>query len=319
MMRKKELTLKKRTSQKRRFIFLFLLPVIITFVVFYAYSMITVFISSFMKWDYTNLANPEFLGFDNLFENYRYIFTEYPFFLEALRNSLIWAGLGVLIQVPLAVTIALALSKKLKGWKFVRNIYIIPSVISTAAMGLIFLQLYNPNHGAINQIIQFFNPDFSGAILLTPGVNIIAMTCAYIFFAAPSTMMVLGQFLAIPKEIHEAALMDNITGWKFDWYITLPIIKETVKTISILAATSGFLLYNEVFFLTNGAAGTKSISFVIRELAVSSSRTQYARANTVGVIQIIGGMLIILCINFLFRSRRKNKAMIMEMKGGDSE
>ena len=50
------------------------------------------------------------------------------------------------------------------------------------------------------------------------------------------------------------------------------MIKGTIKTVSIMAATSGFLLYNEVFFLTNGAAGTKSISFVIRELAVASSR-----------------------------------------------
>ena len=86
-----------------------------------------------------------------------------------------------------------------------------------------------------------------------------------------------------------------------------PMIKETIKTVSVMAATSGFLLYNEVFFLTNGAAGTKSISFIIRELAVSSSRTQYARANTIGVIQIIGGMLIILCINLIYRDNKKSR------------
>lgn len=92
---------------------------------------------------------------------------------------------------------------------------------------------------------------------MTPGLNIIAMTCAYIFFAGTSTIMILGQIFAIPQEIHEAAILDNITGWRREWYITIPMIKETLKTVSIMAATSGFLLYNEVFFLTNGAAGTK--------------------------------------------------------------
>ena len=46
---------------------------------------------------------------------------------------------------------------------------------------------------------------------------------------------------------------------------------------------------------------------LIRELAVASSRTQYARANTIGVIQILGGMLIIVCINILFRERKRLK------------
>lgn len=303
----KQNTMKTRKAQKQRFIFLFLLPTLVCFFLFYFYSVVTIFATSFTKWDYTNLTNPEFLGLDNLFANYKYIFTEYPFFKEALKNSVIWAIIGVCVQVPLALTVAIALSKKLPGWKVSRNLYIIPSIISSAAMGLIFLQIYNPNYGVVNQIIRLFNPNFTDAILLTPGINIIAMTCAYIFFAGTSTIMVLGQIFAIPQEIQEAAILDGISGWRREWFITIPMIKETIKTVSVMAATSGFLLYNEVFFLTNGAAGTKSISFIIRELAVSSSRTQYARANTIGVIQILGGMLIILCINFIYRERKSKK------------
>ncbi|WP_161978827.1 carbohydrate ABC transporter permease [Streptococcus sp. S784/96/1] len=303
----KQNTMKTRKTQRQRFIFLFLLPTLACFFLFYFYSVVTIFATSFTKWDYTNLTNPEFLGFDNLFANYKYIFTEYPFFKEALRNSIVWAIIGVVVQVPLALTVAIALSKKLPGWKVSRNLYIIPSIISSAAMGLIFLQIYNPNYGVVNQIIRLFNPNFTDAVLLTPGLNIIAMTCAYIFFAGTSTIMILGQIFAIPQEIQEAAILDGISGWRREWYITIPMIKETIKTVSVMAATSGFLLYNEVFFLTNGAAGTKSISFIIRELAVSSSRTQYARANTIGVIQILGGMLIILCINLIYSERKSRK------------
>lgn len=303
----KVLSLKNRKKQKNRFIFLFLLPTIICFFLFYFYSVVTIFVTSFTKWDYSNLNNPQFLGWDNLFENYKYIFTEYPFFSEALRNSLIWAVVGVVIGVPLSLTVAIALSKKLVGWKLTRNVYIIPSIISSAAMGMIFLQIYNPNYGVVNQVIRLFNPEFESSILLMPGINIVAMTCAYIFFAGTATIMILGQIFAIPTEIYEAAVLDNIVGWRREWYITIPMIKDTIKTIAIMSGTAGFLLYNEVFFLTNGAAGTRSISYIIRELAVASARTQYSRANTVGVVQIIGGMLIIVCVNTMFGEVRRNK------------
>ncbi|MDS2979520.1 sugar ABC transporter permease, partial [Streptococcus pneumoniae] len=83
------------------------------FFLFYFYSVVTIFLTSFAKWDYTNLNTPEFLGFDKLFENYRYVFKEYPFFTEALINSVRWAVIGVIIQVPLAVSVAITLSKKL--------------------------------------------------------------------------------------------------------------------------------------------------------------------------------------------------------------
>lgn len=301
---------KKRSSLSMRrtgFIIAFLAPTLIAFCIFYLYPIITVFVTSFCKWDYTNLTNPEFFGFDNLWENYKYIFHKYPFFWEALRNSTLWAVLGAVIQIPIATLIALALSRKVKGIKFVRNVYIIPNMISTAAMGVIFLQLYNPSYGIINPIIRLFKPDFTDNILLLKGPAFIAMTCAYIFFTGTTTLMILGNIMAVPEEVREAAMLDGASGMKQDWYITIPMIKGTLKTVSILAATAGFLLYNEVYFLTKGAAGTYSISYVIRELAITSPRTQFGRANSVAVIQILAGMVIILVINFVYSISLKKK------------
>ena len=78
--------------------------------------------------------------------------------------------------------------------------------------------------------------------------------------------------------------------------------------MSILPATSRFLLYNEVYFLTKGPAGTYSISYVIRELAITSPRTQFGRANAVALIQILAGLVIILVINFVYSvSLKKEK------------
>ena len=248
-----EITGKKQKLRKNAFILFFLLPTLVCFCVFYLYPIATVVISSFAKWDYTNLNDMQMYSFGHLFDNYKYIFEKYPYFWEGLRNSCIWALCGLVVQVPIATGVALVISKKCRGWKLARNIYVIPNIISSAAMGLIFLQLYNPKYGIINEIIRVFVPNFQ----------------------------------------------DNVL------FIVLPLIKDTIKTISILSVSAGFLLYNEVYFLTNGAAGTKSISFLIRELAVVSPRAQYARANAIGAIQILGGLVLILIINMLFRERKQ--------------
>ncbi len=289
---------KNRLGIKRQlFILAFLAPTIIAFCMFYLYPIITVLATSFCKWDYTNIQAPQFFGFANLFENYKYIFDTYPYFWEALGNSLSWALLGVVLQIPVATLIALAFSRKGRSVKIIRNIFIIPNMISSAALGMIFLQLYNPSYGIVNPVIRIFKEGFTDNILLLKGPAFWAMTFSYIFFTGTTTLMILGNIMAVPEEIKEAAKLDGASGWKADLYITIPMIKDTLRTVSILSATSGFLLYNEVFFLTKGAAGTYSISYVIRELAITSPRAQFGRANSVASIQILVGMAIIFAIN----------------------
>lgn len=294
--------LKRNPLQWRRsgFIAFFLIPTLVAFCLFYLYPIITVFYTSMCKWDYTNLANPQFWGFDEMWTNYKYIFTEYPFFWEAFRNSSLWALLAIVLQIPISTFMALAFSRKMRGTKLIRNIYIIPCMISSAAMGLLFRQLYNPTYGIVNPVIELFLPGFKENILLLNGPAFIAMTCAYIFFTGTTTLMILGNIMAIPEEVREAAILDGVSGLRLNWYITLPMIKDTLRTVSILAATSGFLLYNEVYFLTKGAAGTYSISYIIRELAIVSPRAQFGRANAIAVVQILMGMVIIIVINLLY-------------------
>ena len=299
----------KKDLGKKLFILAFLIPSCACFLIFYAYPIVQIIATSFCKWDYTNLNNPVFYTGEEMFSNYKYIFTQYPYFWEALRNSLCWALVGVCIQVPLTLIIAIVLSKGLRGSKAARNIYIIPSVISSAAMGLIFLQLYNAKYGPIQKIIQIFNPEFTDSILFVEGANFWAIVFAYVFFCGTTAIMLLGQIHSIAPELYEAAKIDGATGWKRELYVTIPMVKPTLKTVTTLAATSGFLLYNEVFFLTNGAAGTKSISYIIRELAITSTRTQYARANTIGAVQILIGLALVGIINVAFREwnfKKKN-------------
>ena len=114
--------MKNKLSRNRKaFIIAFLAPTIIAFCIFYLYPIITVFLTSFCKWDYTNITSPEFFGWKEMWNNYDYIFSIYPYFWEALRNSAAWALLGVVVQIPVSTLIALAFSRKVKGIKTIRD------------------------------------------------------------------------------------------------------------------------------------------------------------------------------------------------------
>ena len=105
--------------------------------------------------------------------------------------------------------------------------------------------------------------------------------------------MILGNIMAVPEDVREVLWLDRRQRSEAGLYITIPMIKDMLRTVSILSATAGFLLYNEVYFRTKGSSRTYSISYVIRELAITSTRTQFGRANAVADDSDPAGMLII--------------------------
>lgn len=165
--------------------FCLLAPCTILFLIVYAYPLVTIFLTSFCKWNYENFTAPEFLGWSNLFDNYIKLFRYDANFKMALVNSLKWVALTLLIQVPFTILVALTLSKKMRGWKFTRNMFLIPNIISTAAIGLIFLNLYSPARGIVTELCN----------RIWPGSDISVLSNSkYAFWGVTFTFILFGRF-----------------------------------------------------------------------------------------------------------------------------
>lgn len=294
----------KTKNKKTMFIILFLLPSVILFGIIYGYPLLSIFITSFQKWNFKNITHPTFLGFNHLFDNYIRLFTKDYYFLTALINSLKWMVLALIIQVPLAVIVALVLSNKPRGWKFTRNVFVIPNIISSAAIGLIFMNLYDPSRGAIKEIVKLFNPNTNINILANEKMAFWGVTFSFILFAGTSALLVMAQIFAIPKPLFESAEIDGATQMQTIKHITLPLIKNTIGTVAILAANYGLLIYNEIAFITSGGPdrATYSISLYIEQTALGSSKLNFALANTAGVIQLIIGLVLVGLLTKVFNT-----------------
>ena len=290
--------------RKKGFILTFLAPCTILFLIVYAYPLITIFLTSFCSWNYENFTAPAFLGWEHVFDNYTKLFLYDANFKMALINSLKWVSLMLLVQVPFTILVALTLSKKMRGWKFTRNMFLIPNIISTAAIGLIFLNLYSPARGIVTELCNLIWPGSDVSVLSNSKYAFWGITFTFILFGGSYCLLLLTQIFSIDPAIYEAARIEGASDRQIDLHITLPLLRPMIGTVSVMAANYGLLLYNEIALITSGGPdnATYSLSYYIYKTSLGSTKLNFARGNTAGVIQFVLGIVIVCLINRAFRS-----------------
>ena len=112
------------------------------------------------------------------------------------------------------------------------------------------------------------------------------------------------QIFSIDPAIYEAAKVDGANERQLDLKIRLPLMRPMIGTVSVMAANYGLLLYNEIALITQGGPdnATYSLSYYIYKTGLGSTKLNFARANTAGVIQFILGLLLVGFINKAFRT-----------------
>ena len=262
------------------------------------------FLTPFCSWNYENFTAPEFLGWEHVFDNYIKLFLYDANFKMALINSLKWVSLMLLVQVTFAILVSLTLSKKMRGWKFARNMFLIPNIISTAAIGLIFLNLYSPARGIVTELCNLIWPGSDVSVLSNAKYAFWGITFTFILFGGSNCLLLLTQIFSIDPAIYESARIEGASDSQIDLHITLPLLRPMIGTISVMAANYGLLLYNEIALITSGGPDntTYSLSYYIYQTSLGSTKLNFARGNTAGVIQFILGIVIVCLINRAFRS-----------------
>lgn len=136
-----------------KWIYLFLLPTTVIFLMFYLVPIFQVFVTSFTQWDGFN--DPVFNGI----RNYQNLFTSSAF-LISLKNLFLWSIIAMFFHVGFGTLVAFVLYQRKRGWKVTRAVFMIPNVISAAAWAMIYRFFFNNNFGILNSIIRTIDPDF---------------------------------------------------------------------------------------------------------------------------------------------------------------
>ena len=281
-----------------KWIYLFLLPTIIIFAMFYVMPVIEVFVTSFTKWDGFNA--PQFNGLDN----YINLITSSSF-LIALKNLLWWCLIAVFLHVGFGTLVAFVLYQRPRGWKVTRTVFMIPNVISAAAWAMIYKFIFNNDFRILNSIIRVFNPDFNVQWFYQSPWAFWAVTLTWLFYAVIVTLIVLGDLMNIPPELNEAAVIDGATGWQMIRHIQLPLCRAAIGTSVICSLTSRIAMYEQIALTTSGGPGDDTMSLPIL-LVKGLLDYRYGYANAVGVVMFIIGLVILGVVSKMFRMDESN-------------
>jgi raffinose/stachyose/melibiose transport system permease protein len=288
-------------SNNKKWILIFLAPGLLLFAFVFLSSVIVLFGSSFTKWSIG--SDISFTGLSN----YIYLFTKDDGFIKSMVNTIIWILLQSTVHVVIGVTLALILAKKRWYSNAVRTIFFIPNIISSAALGMLFLCIMNPQFGMVNNLIsKITGHAFNQNWFMDPKTCFMAVTMTWLPYAGLVTILVIAEMSSISDEIYEAAKIDGASSFQTDLYITLPLMKNIIGTATVLAATSMLQKLDIIMMTTSGGPGIRTMNLPMYLYRTVFTNNDYALANTQGVILSLLGVVTLLTIRMIYKMDKED-------------
>ena len=283
---------------------LYLLPAIAFLGVFMVYPLFDVVIYS-LEEGY-NSASQSFFGVG--LYNFSYVLHD-PYFLQAVKNTLIL----VVITVPVSTGLALLISLGLNSIKPLKNlyqtVYFLPYVTNTLAVGLVFMILFKKtaySDGLINLLINFFggkSVDFIGG----PYWAKMMVMCIYtVWIVLPFKILILtGSLASVNQDYYNAAKIDGTSKWRTFWRITLPMISPMLFYLIITGFIGAFKAYSDavaLFGVDLNAAGMNTIVGYVYDMLYGNSGGYPSYASAAALI-LFSIVFTITCVNLRTRKR----------------
>jgi multiple sugar transport system permease protein len=226
----------------------FLSPWIIGFGVFFVYPLLSTAYFSFMH--YNGINPPTWVGA----KNWTYVFTNYPFFWPALRNTLWLVVVMVTLRVVFGLGIGLLITKIKTGAGFFRTAFYLPYLAPPVAATMAFVFLLNPGTGPVNHLL--------GAVgLPTPGWftdpqwSKPALTMLAVWGIGDLMVIFMAALLDVPKEQYEAAELDGAGAWHRFRFVTLPNISPIVMFAVVTGVIQTMQYYTQPLVAGKVASG----------------------------------------------------------------
>lgn len=275
--------------------YVYLLPCLFLICTLLLYPLISGIVLSFFDKDAYNLE-ASFVGL----KNYLLLFENRVFFI-ALWHTIWWALTVLAGRYLLGLLLALLLNQKIRGRVIFRSIILVPWVIPPAIAAIAWKWIYAEQYGILNHLLTSVRIiDNNIAWLANTNTAMWSIIAVGIWQGIPFVAIVLLAGLqAIPKEEHEAAMIDGANSWQSLRYITMPHLRNISFIIIILTTIWNINQFELTYILTRGGPGnlTQILSTYTYQLFFAAF--QFSAAATVATV-----MLVIMMILTAFYIRR---------------
>ncbi|MEF2878886.1 MAG: sugar ABC transporter permease [Blautia sp.] len=278
--------------------YLFITPYYLFFIFMLLLPIVNIVIDSFTNYDL--YEKKDFIGL----QNYINLFQD-ELFLQALKNTFVYSLLYIVPSMVLGLLLALLLSKESRGFKFFRAAFYIPYVISMVCASTIWLWIFDPANGVLNQMFKAMGLSAS-TWLKDPKLAMGCVVVVSVWKTLGYCMLInLSGIKGIPGYLYEAAKLDGANGFQRLRYITLPMLQPTTFFLFITSCISSFNVFEQVNVLTAGGPlnTTTTVVHQIYTRGFTQFKMGYASAMSVILLLII---TVITLINFRYGNQGKD-------------
>lgn len=277
--------------------FLYLLPAIFLLIVFLFYPMFKTLYLSFFNVKGGGITE-EFVGF----AHYKHILTS-PDFRQSMKATFKFVLYTVPGEILISLFLAVIASEKLRGIAFFRTIFSSTLGVSVAAGATIWLFMFHPSLGIINQFLQIFGIE---AIewLTSSKVALISVSITTIWMhIGINFIILLGGIQNIPEELIESAQIDGAGYFSRLFRIIIPLLSPVLFFVSMIAVIGSFQTFGQIDLLTGGGPNnsTNLIVYSIYLQAFSYGNYGYASAQAIVLFVII---LIVTIFQYRYGERK---------------
>lgn len=283
----------------RTIAYLYTLPWVITFALFWTFPLIYSFLMGFT--DNRLLAREySWIGW----ANYTALLSD-PAFIGSLKNTFIFALGTIPVTTVLALLLALLVNREFRGRGIFRAGYFVPSITSLVVVALIFANLYSRGGyvAMIGQMLGFETPQ--NGFLYDSGTALYSIMAMDVWMSVGYYMLIfLAGLKAIPDELYEAAEINGASPTRQFFSITLPLLKTVALFILVINSIKSFQVFVEIFVMTKGKFDTMtSVYFIYEKGLTTQFEFGYASAAAYILFVIIG--IFSLAQFLLFRQRKE--------------
>ncbi len=269
-------------KQRTKFIILMLMPATILLVGLTLFPFIVSLVLSFTDYSLLRPGQTKFIFLDNYIE----LMTTDEFWI-ALRVTVVFTVLAVLLQVILGVFIANLLHQETHNISFLRTIYLLPLAITPIAATFTFRLMFNPSLGVFNYFMKSlgFPPQ---AWLASPSTALFSLIVVDTWQWTPFILLIcLGGLASLPNEPFEAAKVDGASNWQIFTKITIPMLYPFIGLALLFRSIDAFKTFDIIYVLTSGGPGilTRTLNLYAFKHGIEFLSMGYA--GSIAIIMLI--------------------------------
>ncbi|PID57867.1 sugar ABC transporter permease [candidate division KSB3 bacterium] len=290
----KRLPFQRRRATDTRFIALMLVPTLGSILIL---TYLPAFRGIWMAFQQYNIFDLSETGFNN-FQNFRTMVADDIFWL-ALKNTVIWVVVSLFFQFVLGFALALLLRKPFKGRGLYTGFVFYPWAVSGFIIGLIWRWIFNGSSGVLNDLLRRAGLiEHNIGFLSDPAYALMSTIIANIWYGIPFfAIMILAALQSVPQALYEVADIDGAGASAKFWKVTVPYIKPTLISTTLIRFIWIMNFPEVIFAMTNG--GPAGYSHILSTLMIEKFYHvyDYGLGSAIGVVIIV--ILIVYTISYL--------------------